>query len=149
MNASKSLPHRISNRLSLQPYFDDVGRHPWQRMLCQPPYTTGIDKGADGLHLRRRPKVGAIGVGWIQATQLRRPSAYENPRCRPRYADGHPRRISVVGVCGGHVALQVKGIPALSRCHISAECGRRRIVAIGVRGGYAEGGRRCISAIGV
>jgi hypothetical protein len=108
--------------------------------------TIGIDKGADGLHLRRRLKVGAIGVGGLQATQLRRPSAYENPRRRPRYAEGGRRRISAIGVCGGHMALQVKGVPALSWRHLSTEGGRRHISAVGVCGGYAEGCRRRIAS---
>jgi hypothetical protein len=109
--------------------------------------TTGIDDVADGLHLRRRPKVGAVRVGGLQATQRRRPSAYWNPRRRPWYADGHPRRISAVGVSGGHVALMVTCIPAQSRRHISAEGGRRRTLAVGICGGYAEGGRRRIASI--
>jgi hypothetical protein len=50
--------------------------------LSHPLITTGIDKVADGLHLRRRPKVGAVGVGVLQDNLRRRPSAYKNPRRR-------------------------------------------------------------------
>jgi hypothetical protein len=84
-------------------------------------YTTGIATGADGLHLRRWPNVGVIGVGGLQATQPTRPLVYGSPRHSPRYADSHPRRLQAVSVCRGHVSLQVQGGPALSRCYIYAD----------------------------
>jgi hypothetical protein len=37
--------------------------------------TTGMNKDADGLTLRRRPNVGAVGVGGLQESSPKHPSA--------------------------------------------------------------------------
>jgi hypothetical protein len=106
--------------------------------------TMGIATGADGLPLRRWPNVGVVGVEGLQATQPTKPSVYESPRLSPGYANGHPRRLQVVGVCRGHVSLQVQGGPVLLRCYAYADSHPRRLKAVGVWEGYAEGCRRCI-----
>jgi hypothetical protein len=50
--------------------------------------------------------------------------------------------MEAVGVRGGHVALKVQGMPTLSRRHIYADGHPRRLKAVDVCGGYAEGYRR-------
>jgi hypothetical protein len=53
---------------------------------------------AEGRHLRRRPKVGAVGVGRLQNSVRRRPSAYGGRRRSRTYAEGSRRRLQAVGV---------------------------------------------------
>jgi hypothetical protein len=47
---------------------------------------------------RRRPNVGAVGVGRLQNSARRRPSAYGGRRRRRTYAEGSRRRLQAVGV---------------------------------------------------
>jgi hypothetical protein len=54
--------------------------------------------------------------------------------------------MEAVGVRGGHVALKVQGMPTLSRRHIYADGHPRRLKAVGVCGGYAEGYHRRIAS---
>jgi hypothetical protein len=55
--------------------------------------TTGMAWCADGLTVRRRPNIGAVGIHAGQPSPWVRPSAYVHRRGMSLYADGHPRRI--------------------------------------------------------
>jgi hypothetical protein len=46
-----------------------------KNMVDGRPITTGMKEDAEGRHLRRRPNVGAVGVGRLQKSPRRRPSA--------------------------------------------------------------------------
>jgi hypothetical protein len=61
--------------------------------LLEPQYTTGMAWCADGLTVRRRPNIGAVGIHAGQPSPWVRPSAYVHRRGMSLYADGHPRRI--------------------------------------------------------